>query len=162
MHTEHSCSCGCHHDHHYFSIMIGDFKDDKFTITDSSSVDKGPDQYAGQAFLDHKGRSILISWMPGWAYDGYYEGKDIGCMSLPKQILYKDGKICCYPVEEMQHVLKDSDPALKITDDGFEIERKGRCPVVYKGDIKNIKCARDEYIIEVFVNDGEEVYSALL
>ncbi len=148
-------------DYRYFNLMYGDFKDGKYTIEVSCEVDKGPDQYAGQVFLDHKGRNILITWIPGWEYAGYAE-RDIGCMSTPRELKLVGDKVYGYPVEEVQHLLKDSDPAVEMTDDGFIIRRTNREPIVYKGEVKDIKILRDEYIVEVFVNGGEEIYSALL
>ncbi len=146
---------------HYFSVMYGDFNNDKFNVQYIGEIDKGPDQYAGQVFHDHKGRNILISWIPGWGYRGYAE-KDVGCMSVPRELKLIDGKIYGYPIEELQHLLKDSDPAVKRTENGFIIERSGRAPVIYEGEITDLKILRDGYIIEVFVNGGEEIYSALL
>lgn len=146
---------------HYFSLMFGSFENGKFKLEHSEEIYKGPDQYAGQMFRDDKGRNILIAWMPGWSYQGYAE-KDVGCMSIPCEIKLINGKICVYPIEELRHLLKDSDPALIRTPDGFVIERDGREPVVHKGEINELKMIRDEYYLEVFVNGGEEVYSALL
>ena len=144
----------------YFHIMYGDFENGVFTTKLTGEVDKGPDQYAGQMFTDGE-RCMLITWIPGWAYQKYAE-KDVGCMSVPREITVKDGKIYGYPVAEIQPYLKDSDPAVRITDDGFEIERTNRESVVYKGKIDDIKIIRDEFILEVFINAGQEVYSVLL
>ena len=83
-------------------------------------------------------------------------------MSVPRELFLRDGRICGYPVEEVRHLLKDADPAVIRTDDGFRIERTGRAPVVHTGDVRDLKILRDEFIIEVFVNGGEEIYSALL
>ena len=146
---------------HYFSVMYGDFKDGKFDPKYVSEIDKGPDQYAGQVFRDHLGRNILISWIPGWKYRGFAE-KDIGCMSVPRELKLKDGKITAYPVAEVQHLLKDFDPSVRQTEKGFVIEREGRKPVVYEGEIADLKILRDAYLVEVFVNGGTEVYTALL
>ena len=151
----------CLHSHHYFSAMYGRFQDGKFTVEYSVEIDKGPDQYAGQAFRDDLGRNILISWFPGWKYAGYAE-RDVGCMSLPRELTLKNGIIRGYPIEEVRHLLKDSDPALRRTANGFEIERKGREPVVYEGEINELKLLRDEYVLEVFINGGEEIYTVLL
>ncbi len=146
---------------HFFSVMYGTFNNGKFNIENIGQVDKGPDQYAGQVFRDHKGRNILITWIPGWSYSGYVD-HDIGCMSIPRELKLINGKIYGYPIEEVRHLLKDSDESVKITDDGFTIERTNREPVIYKGKIKSLKILRDNYILEVFVNDGEEIYSVLL
>ena len=91
-----------------------------------------------------------------------YKKKDIGCMSVPREIKLIDGKIYGYPVEEMQHLLKDEDSALERKADGFKIRRSRRKSVVYKGEIRDLKIIRDGYILEVFVNGGEEIYSVLL
>ncbi len=151
----------CKADSHRFSVMYGTFDGSKFTPEYTGEVDKGPDQYAGQVFLDNKGRTILISWIPGWNYAGYRK-KDIGCMSVPREIRLTDGKIVGYPVEEVRHLIKEDDPALIRTENGFKIKRDGRKSVVYKGEINNLKIIRDGYIMEVFVNGGEEIYSVLL
>lgn len=146
---------------HFFSIMYGRFKNGEFIIENSAEIDKGPDQYAGQAFLDHKGRNILISWSPGWSYVGYAE-KDVGCMSVPRELKCVNGRVYGYPIEEVQHLLKEEDPALKRTESGFIIERTNRDPVVYNGEIHDLKMIRDGYILEVFINGGAETYTVLL
>ena len=146
---------------HYFSLMFGSFQNDVFQVEYAAEVDKGPDQYAGQIFRDHLGRCLLISWAPGWSYKGYAQ-KDVGCMSVPREIKLENGRITAYPIKELQYLLTDSDPALRRTETGFIIERTGREPVVYEGRIDDLKILRDGYVIEVFVNGGEEVYTALL
>ena len=146
---------------HYFSVMFGKFENDKFTPEYCSETDKGPDQYAGQVFNDNKGRSILISWIPGWKYKGFAES-DIGCMSIPREIKLTDGEITAFPIEEMRHLLTDEDDSVKRTEKGFVIERSGREPVVYEGEINDLKILRDGYVVEVYVNGGKEVYTALL
>ena len=62
----------------------------------------------------------------------------------------------------MRHLLRDTDDSVRLTENGFIIERDGREPVIYEGNTDNIKILRDGYIVEVFVNGGEEVYTALL
>lgn len=145
----------------FFNVMYGEFKDGTYKPVISGCPDKGPDQYAGQIFRDNKGRCILITWIPGW---GHHElsSKNIGCLSVPREVFLKDGKIHCYPVKEVQHLLKDSDPSINFTEDGFKVKRTNREDLVYKGEIKDIKVIRDEYILEIFINGGEVVYSVLL
>jgi len=146
---------------HYFSIMYGDFKDGKFTVEHVGEVDRGPDQYAGQVFTDHKGRNLLISWIPGWKYKGYAE-RDVGCMSIPRELTLRGGKVYGYPIEELRHLLCEEDPALIRTEKGFVINREGRDPVVYEGEITDLAILRDGYVMEVFVNGGEDIFSILL
>ena len=146
---------------HFFSVMYGTFENGVFTAKFTGEPDKGPDQYAGQVFRDHRGRNILISWMPGWKYAGFAE-KDIGCMSVPRELRLENGKVLAWPVEEVRHLLRDEDPCLERTDYGFIVRRSGREPVVYRGDITDLKILRDGYIAEIFVNGGEQVWSVLL
>jgi len=146
---------------HFFSVMYGDFNDGRFTIRHSGQPDKGPDQYAGQVFRDHRGRNILISWMPGWKYAGFAD-RDIGCMSVPRELKLENGKVLAYPVEEVRHLLKDDDHCLIRTAEGFVVKREGREPLIHIGEITQLKILRDGYVAEIFVNGGEAVYSVLL
>ena len=146
---------------HYFSVMFGSFMDGEFKSLYSGQPDRGPDQYAGQVFRDHMGRNILISWIPGWQYAGFAE-RDIGCMSVPREIRLENGRVLAWPVEEVQHLLRDDDPCIERTDHGFIIRREGRSHVEHRGEVRELKVLRDGYIAEVFVNGGEQVYSVLL
>ena len=150
-----------HKKRHYFQMMFGDFKNGKFDLQHRAEVDKGPDQYAGQVFTDHLGRQLLISWIPGWKYQGY-AARDVGCFSVPREIKLTSGKITAYPIQELQHLLKDEDPCLVRTPNGFTVERSGRAPLVYEGEIRDLKILRDGFVAEIFLNGGEEVYTALL
>jgi beta-fructofuranosidase len=149
-------------ENHMFTIMYGNFKDGVFAEDISGCNEKGPDGYAGQIFCDHLGRNILISWLPGWGYHDGFASKDIGCLSVPKEITVKDNKIYVYPVEEVQHLLKNSDHLVEVCEDGFKVERNGRESVIHNGKINDIKILKDNYIMEIFVNGGENVYSILL
>lgn len=151
----------CREDSRSFSAMLGTFTDGHFTPGITSVIDQGPDQYAGQAFRDDRGRLLLITWLPGWDYARKFE-KNIGCMSIPRELTVRNGQIIGYPPDELRHLLRDRDEAVRITPDGFEIPREGRDSVIYKGPVEDLKILRDGCFIEVFVNGGEKVYSALL
>lgn len=151
----------CRAEGHCFSIAVGSFRQDRFVPEITGEVDHGPDQYAGQIFRDPSGRALLLSWIPGWNYAGY-RARDVGCMSLPREITVRDGRLCAYPAAEVRHLLKEADPALQRTVEGFRIQRAGRADVVYTGPVKTLSCVRDADILEVFVNGGEAVYTAFL
>ena len=151
----------CREDGHAFSVAFGRFADGRFTVETEGEVDKGPDQYAGQIFADPHGRALLISWIPGWSYAGYRE-KDLGCLSVPREVTCEGGVIRAYPAKEVRQLLTESDPAVIRTEEGFRIPRQGRADVEYRGEIRDLKILRDGYVAEVFVNGGEEVYTALL
>ena len=149
------------HDGNYFSAMFGDFCNGKFTSRVSGRVDRGPDQYAGQSFLSPDGRVLLIGWMPGWDYVGYRE-KDVGCLTVPREIYAKDGALRIRPAREVLPLAKGSDPAVVRTDTGFTVLREGREPLVYTGEVRDLQIFRDGYVLEVFLNDGEDVFTVLL
>lgn len=145
----------------YFELMYGTFENEKFKIDAAVQPYKGPDQYAGQLFRDANGRNILISWIPGWAYHNFSD-KNIGCMSSPCEIKLKNGRLSVFPVKEVRHLLKNDDSSVKITKNGFIIERKGREAVEFTGELSDLKILRDGYVIELFINNGENVYTAIL
>ena len=151
----------CEKGKHYFSIMYGNFDGKHFIPEVTGEVHKGPDQYAGQVFLDHLGRHIMITWVPGWSYAAFAE-KNLGCLSLPIELKIENGKVKGYPLPEVCHLLKDSDPAVQITNNGFRLDRVLRDPIIHEGKIDDIKILRDEYLIEIFINQGEYIYTAVL
>ncbi len=147
---------------HFFQIMLGSLEDGVFRPELSDRFDKGPDQYAGQLFKGADGTPLLITWIPGWKYAGFKEGTDVGCLSVPRKITVCDGRICGQPAKEIAHLFKTSDPRVETTEHGFTVERKERPSLVHKGVVRDLLILRDEYIMEIFVNGGETVYSLML
>ena len=147
---------------HFFQIMKGRLENGRFICELSDRFDKGPDQYAGQMFADKNGAPRLITWIPGWSYAGFAKGIDVGCLSIPREITIENNRICGKPASEVAHLLKGHDPAVKMTENGFTVEREQRPSLIHNGEIRDIKILRDEYILEIFVNGGETVYSLLL
>lgn len=146
----------------YLEVMCGRFENGKFFVEHTSQIEKGPDQYAAQVFQDHRGRNILITWLPGWCYGTVFRDRNIGCMSIPRELKLQDGRVYAEPVEELSHLFQTEDPVVQRTETGFVVERQGRTPVVYEGKINDIRILRDEYLVEIFLNHGSEVYSILL
>jgi len=125
------------------------------------NVHCGPDQYAGQVFLDEQGRHIMLTWVPGWSYSTFAE-KSLGCLSLPIELIVKDGRLYGVPLAEVRHLLKPDNPNVKRTEKGFVIERTQRENVVFEGEINELSVLQDEYLIEVYVNSGERIICAVL
>jgi sucrose-6-phosphate hydrolase SacC (GH32 family) len=142
--------------------MLCSLENGGFECLLSDKFDKGPDQYAGQLFADADGNPLLMTWIPGWKYTGFAQGIDVGCLSVPRSIVIENNRICGRPSKAVAHLLKDSDPLVTITEEGFTVNRQQRPPLIHKGIIGDIKILRDEYIMEIFVNGGETVYSLLL
>ncbi len=147
---------------HFFQIMKGTLEDGVFTCELSDCFDKGPDQYAGQMFEGADGTPLLITWIPGWKFAGFREGTDVGCLSVPRRITVQEGRICGQPAKEVAHLFKNDDSSVTVTDHGFVLERTERPPLIHQGEVRDLQILRDEYILEIFVNGGETVYSLLL
>ena len=156
-----TCSV-CAEDGHRFSIQAGRFDGHRFTRQQERCVDQGPDQYAGQAFADPQGRQLLIAWIPGWGYENFAD-RNVGCLSAPRELTEENGEIRAYPVRELRHLLKDSDPAVvRTADGGLTVQRRDRLPLTVAGPIEDLKILRDGDVVELFVDHGRQVYTALL
>lgn len=88
-----------------------DMKADGFT-----ELDHGFDFYAPQSFLDERGRRILIGWM-GMPDVDYHNEQTVvfgwqHCLSLPRELRYKNGQIFQYPVEEILNLKKQEQPIM--------------------------------------------------
>ena len=144
----------------HFYIQTGTFDGRNFVPELRGEPQKGPDQYAGQVFCDKRGRIMLVSWIPGWKYAHSFDNC-VGCMSLPMQVGARDGKVTLFPPEECRGLLCESDEAVERVGGGFAI-RRGREPDIVCPHAREIKILRDEYILEVFADGGEQVYTALI
>ena len=66
------------------------------------------------------------------------------------------------PVAELRHLLTDGDPAIERTADGFVVHRTDREDVTFTGEIREMAVLRDNYVLEIFINHGEQVVSVIL
>lgn len=76
-------------------------------------LDNGFDFYAPQTMLDEKGRRILLGWMgmPDADYDYPEKEEDwIHCLTLPRVLHYKNGRIWQYPVPELEALRQQAQP----------------------------------------------------
>lgn len=70
--------------------------------------DMGFDFYAPQTFCDERGRRILIGW--AGIGDAEYDNEPTvrqgwqHCLTLPRQIIYRDGKLLQQPLEELKEL----------------------------------------------------------
>lgn len=90
---------------------IGEFNYDKkeFKHGEFVELDKGFDFYAGQTFLDDKGRRIVIGWMSMWESSmPEQEHGWAGAMTIPREItLNENEKLVMTPVEELKKLRGD-------------------------------------------------------
>lgn len=77
--------------------------------------DMGFDFYAPQTFVDEKGRRILMGWMGLPDLEGEYENPTMAvgwqhCLTVPREITEKGGRLLQYPVEELKALRKEIIP----------------------------------------------------
>lgn len=92
---------------------IGSFDEDKnhLDLGEFIEIDRGFDFYAPQTFEDKKGRRIVIGWMgvpdavehKNPTIDNFWQHQ----LSIPRELVLKDGKIYQIPVEELKTLRKD-------------------------------------------------------
>ena len=94
----------------YFPVSF-DMENKKYEFSEFTELDKGFDIYATQTFQDEKGRRILIGWMgiPDADYDNdatvSYDW--IHALTMPRELILKEGKIFQKPLKEMQQLRKN-------------------------------------------------------
>ena len=101
--------------------------------------DHGFDFYAPQTFQDGKGRRILIGWMGMPDADEEYVNPTAEsegwqhCLTVPREVTYKNGMLYQYPVEELNGLRKAD---VSVSGSGVEIPVNGPfdLDVQVKGD----------------------------
>jgi beta-fructofuranosidase len=75
-----------------------------FHAEQNTPVDHGFDYYAPQTTEDHNGRRIVIGWMDMWESEipTQQDHGWAGAMSLPREVLLKEGRILYRPLKEIE------------------------------------------------------------
>lgn len=93
--------------------LDGSLQEGTLKATHFQELDQGFDFYAPQTMVDHLNRRILIGWMgmPDAPYD-YPEKKDqwIHCLTLPRELKWKNNRVFQYPIQEVYNLLEDIHP----------------------------------------------------
>ena len=78
-------------------------QNEKFTEQNVQTLDYGIDFYAPQTILAPDGRRIMIGWMQNWDTCQMCpeDAKWFGQTSLPRELFWKDGRVCQKPVREV-------------------------------------------------------------
>lgn len=86
--------------------MIGsyDAATGAFEPESSHNVDYGIDFYAEQSVLAPDGRRIMLGWMQNWDTIMYRPDhcKWFGQMSLPRELTIRNGRLCQWPIRELE------------------------------------------------------------
>ena len=86
--------------------LIGNYdsKSMEFHRQTVQAVDYGLDFYAPQTLLAPDGRRIMIAWMQNWSTAGAKPAhcRWFGQMTLPRELVLRDGRLCQRPVRELE------------------------------------------------------------
>lgn len=139
--------------------IVGQFDGEQFTPQELQCPVLGPNFYAPQSFVDHKGRRIVLGWMAPWGQPEEPDALRRGCLTIPMEVTLNDaGKLCFFPVEEARPYLTQKDPLVeqgpwlvKVTDGEKTLLE---LPAV---EVQDVQILRDTHTCEVFLNGGETV-----
>lgn len=81
-----------------------------FTRETVQPVDYGTDFYAPQTLLTPDGRRVMVAWMQNWATVGEAPRSHrwFGCMTMPRELFLRNGRLCQRPVRELETLWKDT------------------------------------------------------
>ena len=94
----------------YFPLNY-DFENNTYELGAFKELDRGFDIYAPQSFIDEKGRHIMFAWM-GIPDASYHNEPTVRyswqhALSMPREILQKDGKIIQQPLAETKGLRRE-------------------------------------------------------
>lgn len=98
----------------------------KLEAKDFQELDLGFDFYAPQTFIDQSGREILIGWMgiPDADYQNLEQEEGwIHCLTLPRELRFKEGRIYQYPLAELQ-ALQEAKQAIMIGPERMKLDTR--------------------------------------
>ena len=105
------CSFSAYKEFDFNDIVSGKIEDSNMQNLDEGrkKMDQGFDFYAPQTFTSPDGRKILFAWMSRMEEEEeklFGEGESsIHCMTLPREISYRNGELCQLPVRELEKSL---------------------------------------------------------
>ena len=132
---------------HYGAVyQIGIFDKEKscFYAEYSDQLDYGLDFYAPQFLGQYGERVILIAWMQTWKRNIPLAKEGVaGMMTLPREIILKDGQILQKPIREMERIRKE------------KVHKKFILQNRYRVGKINGKCA--EFVLFVKMKRGDKL-----
>lgn len=117
-----TCPQGMEEQHHRYEniyqngwFTLGKNPQGQLEACSFHELDNGFDFYAPQTMTDDRGRRILLGWMGMPDADYTYpeiEEDWIHCLTLPRQLQYKNGRIWQYPLPELEALRLEEQPLL--------------------------------------------------
>lgn len=99
-----------YHNLHQSGYIVGKLNYETGILThgDFQLFDYGFDVYAPQTMVDDKGRRIMIAWMTMWESEMPEQQYNwAGAMTIPRQLIFKNGQIYSKPVPELEKLRRD-------------------------------------------------------
>lgn len=151
------------------------------------SLDEGLDFYAPQTMQPPDGRRIMIGWMQSWDSNIRPADQKWSCMmTLPRELRIEDGKIRQRPVREMERYHRNAvcyqnkeisgscqmeGIRGRVLDMTVEIDRTysgmvrdaiaiRKAKLKTSADKLELRIILDKYSAEIFLNDGQQVFSS--
>ena len=136
---------------------MGSFDGQRFVPEAFQHPDCGTDFYAPQTFVDGKGRRIMIGWLYNWNREVPEGAVRTGALTIPRELTLRDGVLYNFPVEEVRHMLTDTDGHVLRENGVLKITNGSRilleCPEAEAGPVAVL---RDTRTCEVFLNGGRK------
>ncbi|WP_026568404.1 glycoside hydrolase family 32 protein [Bacillus sp. UNC41MFS5] len=147
--------------------LIGefDYNSKKFSHGEFLELDKGFDFYAGQSFLDDKGRRIVIGWMDMWeSHMPEQEHGWAGALTIPRELKFNEnGILSMVPIEELQKLRNEYIivPETTISERTVLQQIQGEClELIAEFSLKG--CSAKKFGIDVRCSrDGQEKTSVI-
>lgn len=151
------------------------------------SLDDGLDFYAPQTMQSPDGRRIMIGWMQSWDSNIRPADQKWSCMmTLPRELRIEDGKIrqrlvreieryhrnaVCYQNKEISGSCQMEGIRGRVLDMTVEIDRTysgmvrdaiaiRKAKLKTSADKLELRIILDKYSAEIFLNDGQQVFSS--
>ncbi|MGS3839447.1 glycoside hydrolase family 32 protein [Escherichia coli] len=85
-------------------------------------LDYGHDFYAPQSMLAEDGRRIIMAWMNMWDSPVPTRSEAwAGCLTLPREVFERDGRLCQRPVREVESLRKKCQPLSPVKLQGLQL-----------------------------------------
>lgn len=143
------------------TFVVGDFDGQAFTPAYVQHPAQGPNFYAPQTFTDPTGRRILIGWITPWGLPEGFDTQRSGSMTIPLEVTMNDAeRLCLFPVEEAQPLLKTESPYVKRGDLVVQVTDGEKLLLELPAqEVWDVQVLTDTRTVEVFVNGGEQYLS---
>lgn len=143
-------------------FVVGDFRDGRLTDYTIFRPEWGIDFYAPQTFC-RDDRRIMIGWMYHWGKEAPEGCPYAGALSIPRELKFQEGRLCNYPVQEVQHLLKQESAYVSCNRNELRLrDRQGNVYTYPVNPPDRIDILEDTKSIEVFFNGGEDSFTRWL